>query len=224
MLEKIKNVPLFIQGKYYLLLSKRQLILRENYISPIREKLTNHELSVFANNCVGGVLLHELGVRFNSPFVNLFVVPHDYIELISNPEYYFSQPLRFIEDKSVSYPVAMIDSIRINFVHYKSPEEAEAKWFERVKRINWENLFVIMTEQDGCKYDDLIRFDHLPYTNKIVFTKEQYSDIKCCRIAEGYEGKREVSMLLEFRDRYSIHRNYDFFDFVEWFNQNGHTA
>lgn len=164
-------------------------------------------------------MLHELGLRFNSPFVNLFIIPHDYIELISHPQYYFNQPLHFAEDPNVKYPVAYIDSVRIDFVHYKSSAEAERKWFDRIKRINWSDLFVIMTEQDGCTYEDLLCFDNLPYDNKVVFTKQSYPDIKSSCIAPGYEDKEEVSMFMEFENRYSVHRRYDFYDFVTWFNK-----
>lgn len=37
----------------------------------IREQLADTEFSVFSNNCIGGVFLHDAGKRFNSPLVNL---------------------------------------------------------------------------------------------------------------------------------------------------------
>ena len=77
---------------------------------------------------------------------------------------------------------------------------------------------MIVTEQDGCSHEDLMRFDNLLYKNKIAFTTKKYSDIRCSYAAEGYENQKEVRMLLDFKNRYSIHRNYDFFDFVRWFN------
>lgn len=35
------------------------------------ELLRDYEFSVFSNNCIGGVFLHDAGKRFNSPLVNL---------------------------------------------------------------------------------------------------------------------------------------------------------
>ena len=45
--------------------------LREKLNTEIRNTIADYEFSVFANNCIGGVFLHDAGKRFNSPLVNL---------------------------------------------------------------------------------------------------------------------------------------------------------
>ena len=47
--------------------------------------------SIISSNCVGGVILHELGLKFNTPTINLFFVPRDYLEFIQNLKYYTTE-------------------------------------------------------------------------------------------------------------------------------------
>ncbi len=44
---------------------------RDKRNTVIRERLDGMQFSVFSNNCIGGVFLHDAGMRFNSPLVNL---------------------------------------------------------------------------------------------------------------------------------------------------------
>jgi uncharacterized protein (DUF1919 family) len=53
---------------------------RDNIINPYhRRMLCNYDVSILCNNCVGAVIIHELGLQFRSPFVNLWLYPKDYI-------------------------------------------------------------------------------------------------------------------------------------------------
>lgn len=59
-----------IRNKIYKCVSTN-LRLRERLNQRIKSELENYEFSVFSNNCIGGVFLHDAGKRFNSPLVNL---------------------------------------------------------------------------------------------------------------------------------------------------------
>lgn len=48
-----------------------KLGFREKLNKQIRQQLDEYEFSVFSNNCIGGVFLHDAGKRFNSPLVNM---------------------------------------------------------------------------------------------------------------------------------------------------------
>ena len=174
---------------------------------------------MIANNCNGGVLLHELGLRFNSPFVNLFVNSVDYIKYLKNFDYYNSLTPDFLSDTGKSYPVGRLDDITIDFVHYKSNEEATEKWEERKKRINKDNMFVMFTEQDDCTRDMIKEFDSLPFENKVVFTYRDYPALKSAVFVKKYaESEKGIHMFLDFENRLTTERSYDCFDFVSWFN------
>ena len=89
---------------------------------------------------MGGVILHELGERFNSPTVNLFFKAEDYLKFLENLDYYLKQALVEVESEK-NYPVAKLDDITIYFMHYSSFDEAKTTWQKRVARINKNNLY-----------------------------------------------------------------------------------
>lgn len=59
-------------------------------------------------------------------------------------------------------------------MHYKTENEAAAKWQRRVQRINWNNLILKMSEQNGSTINDLKAFDALPYKKKVLFVTRDY--------------------------------------------------
>lgn len=59
-------------------------------------------------------------------------------------------------------------------MHYKTFEDAKEKWDSRKNRLNYNNLFIICTDRDGCTYEQIKRFDQLTYKNKIMFTHKLY--------------------------------------------------
>lgn len=74
-----------------------------------------------------GVILHELGERFNSPTVNLFFDAEDFIKFLEKLDYYLSQTL--VEAQSdKNYPIAKLDDITIYFMYYPSFDEAKTIW------------------------------------------------------------------------------------------------
>ena len=72
----------------------------------------------------------------------------------------------FDSRKTFEFPVAMLEDITLNLMHYKSFEEAVDAWETRKARINWDNLIVIMIAVEE-KY--LEQFDALPYNKKVCF-------------------------------------------------------
>ena len=69
---------------------------------------------------MGGVITHELGMRFDSPTVNLFFYPEDYLKLLSNFKYYI-QECSLVQDIKLTlqnkYTVGKLEDIEIHIVH-----------------------------------------------------------------------------------------------------------
>lgn len=132
----------------------------------MRKKLKNNP-SIITNHCIGGIISHDLGLKFLSPTVNLKILPDEFIKFVENLDKYLNA--EFVKvDSDLPYPVAKLEDITVYFVHYKSFEEAVAKWKERAKRVNFNNIRIIMTAREGASYETLKRFDALPY-KKVVF-------------------------------------------------------
>ena len=49
-----------------------------------RARFHNPDVSILSMNCIGGVLAHDLGIRFNSPTVNLYMRAEDFIRFCEN--------------------------------------------------------------------------------------------------------------------------------------------
>ena len=194
--------------------------LRKRINKKNRSKLSNTSFSLISSNCNGGFILHDLGLRFNSPFVNLWIKPKDFLKILSDLRTYMDAPLTFIKEEGIDYPVALVRDARIYFMHYDTEAEAEAKWNERKKRINYENLFVLFNDRDDCTYDDLVAFDKLPFKNKVVFTNRPYPEIKSAVYIRGFENQDSVGNCFEFVPNGLGKKYYDQFDYVSWFNNN----
>jgi len=186
------------------------------YLRKLRRGFTNRSVSVFSSNCVGGCMLHDLNVQFHSPFVNLFLNAEDYLKFLKSPKEYCALDFQEIETEA-HYPVASLGDLTVHFVHYKSFQEAVAAFKRRAERIDYDNLFVIFTDRDGCTYEDLKTFDRLPYQNKVVFTHVPYEDIKSVYYIEGFEKQGYVGDLIKW-DKKLGRKLYDRFDFAKWLN------
>ena len=79
----------------------RQAIDRRN-----RKRIRNTDVSIIASNCNGGIISHDLGLQFRSPFVNLWIEPGDFVKLLSNLEEYLQCDLVFITAGDIPYPVS----------------------------------------------------------------------------------------------------------------------
>ncbi|WP_439257666.1 DUF1919 domain-containing protein [Lonepinella sp. BR2271] len=180
-------------------------------------RLKNSNFSVISSNCNGALILHDLHQPFNSPFVNLYLEPDDFIRYLSNIEYYNNQELTFVKSEK-HYPIGQLADIKIHFMHYATEQQAKQKWQQRSQRINWDNLFIMMTDRDGCTYQHLQQFDALPFANKVVFTHKPYPELKSAFYIKGFEQQGQVGDLFDYVG-WNGKKYYDQFDYVTWFNQ-----
>ena len=186
-----------------------------------QRRLKNHNFSLISSNCNGAFILHDLGVRFNSPFVNLWMKPKDFLKMLSDLMGYMSEELTFVQEDGIDYPIGLLRDVRVYFTHYASEENAKIKWDERKSRINYVNLFVIFSDRDGCTIDDLEQFDKLSY-NKVVFTNKPYANLKSSFYLKGFENQESVGLCYEYQPNHLGRKYYDQFDYVTWFNKNKH--
>lgn len=184
-----------------------------------RLRLKNKTFTLFSSNCNGCCICHDLGLQFRSPFVNLCLSAEDYIKFLRDPKKYLDSPLVFLVDTDKAYPLGMIRDITLHFMHYATAQEAESAWNRRKQRINWDNLFVLMSDRDGCTQELLEEFDKLPYPNKAVFTHTPMPHIRSAVYIPGFEKDGEVGNCDAFVNRCSGRKYFDAFDYVTWFNE-----
>lgn len=197
------------------------------------KRLNNHDFSIISNSCIGGVISNSVKERFNSPTVNLIIWPDEFINFCNHLEEYSRCPLeRMATNKSqepnVSYPLGIIrgatyglSDIVVRFVHYKSFDEAKQKWEERYKRINYENLFIIM--EHGMNASDRImdKFEQLPYLNKVFLSCNKSSERWPHNFDFSFYTNElyvEANVYNSFYYGMAQYRWLDEFDYIAWLN------
>ena len=148
-----------------------QVLNHYNFDFQLYEKILKKTPTIFANSC-WGLLTHDyLCIEYKTPFVNLSINEYDYIKFLKNPQNYLDKELEYYEDgynseQDFYYPICKLNDILIHFRHYRNFDEANYEWNKRKKRINMDNLFVMMQTE---KYELAEEFVKLPYKNKICF-------------------------------------------------------
>lgn len=185
----------------------------------MRKALNNDNITFFCPNCIGGILFHDLGLRFCSPTVNLMMTQTDFVKFILNFDYYINKDFEFFNHEEYTCPCAKLDDITVHFTHYHSPEDAVHKWKERVKRINKDNTFIFLTERDGITEESIRELSKLKARGIVVFTAKKYPDIKYSVYIDKYAESGEIGNILE-KSLLNGKREYEkYFDFIKWFNE-----
>lgn len=134
-------------------------------------KIKNSKITIISQMCFGGLCYHKLGLPFYSPTINMAFAEEDFIRMLSDLKSYMNLPLEYVSERYESNqkrmaPVGRIGDVEIFFNHYKTFEEAVAKWEERKKKINWNHLFVIAYTDNPLTEK---AFQELPLENKKIF-------------------------------------------------------
>ena len=142
----------------------------------------NKDFTLIARDCIGGVLYHQLGLKFLSPTINLFFTPEDFNYFCLYLKDYIDCDLKESIEADIDYPVGVLapedkKPIKVHFMHYESYSEAEAKWNERKKRINWDNIYVCSS---FAYYKEIATFtpELVSMWNKIAYKKVLLVDKK----------------------------------------------
>lgn len=133
--------------------------------------------AIISNNCWGAGAYQATGTPYNTPTVGLFFRPDDYIKFLGNLRALAASTMEFIPVSRYGFkdhPIGVIgDGIEIQFLHYKSQEEARAKWQRRFERLppSDDDLIVKICDHAGLDQAQFDAFRDLPFRNKIAFLK-----------------------------------------------------
>ena len=144
--------------------------------------------TIISNNCIAGNMLHDLGLRFNTPTINLQILPREYIKFCQNLRHYMETEV--VEYKHLSdahkydlinmfghvpvneFPYGLCDDILIVFQHYPTFQKAKEAWDRRKARVDYDHIgymFYIAWEHDRHK---AAQFLDLGLTNTVIFTEK----------------------------------------------------
>ncbi len=125
------------------------------------------QVTLICQNCIGGVFYQDMGLRFDSPTVGLFLKGGDFVKFASDLRRYMAMELQVHWGEE--YPVGKLDDIEIHFMHYETCSQAPQDWNRRRERIHWENIVLLCTDRDGFSAADFALWTKLPY-KKVLFT------------------------------------------------------
>ena len=158
------------------------------------------EISFISQNCIGGVLYHDLGLQFLSPTINAFIPEPGFVKLVLNLRHYMEQEL--IVRWGEEYPIGMLDDVEIHFMHYHTCKEAKEAWDKRKARINWDKIFVIGTDRDGFDGAAYEQWKQIPYPKVLFTAQKQYTSDADSVFYYEYEGNGFVPDLIPNRAFY----------------------
>ncbi len=187
------------------------------------KKLKNKDITLISSDCTGGVIMHDLKQRFNSPTVNMFFSSDDFIKFLKNINYYLDCTMKDITCADDKWPVAKLGDITLQLVHYRSVSEAQEAWNRRRKRIVWDNIFVIMNDRNGCTEDNLKEFEKINFRKAFLTCNKAWVEkYKCAYYISKSEVNGEnagkVRTITGYIPKWGFHRLVDEFDYVSFLN------
>jgi len=148
------------------------------------------DFTIISNNCWGAHVYQALYVEYRTPFVGLFIPPRSYLRLVQRFDSAMAAKLTFTnrsdsdavnawrEAAGLIYPIGLLDGdIEINFQHYASQAEVQAKWCRRVERMASDprRRFFKFDDRESATRGDIEAFCALPLANKVCFVTAPYS-------------------------------------------------
>lgn len=193
-----------------------RLRIKELNLSRVEDK----NFTIISQNCIGGSIYKDLSLPFNTPTIGLFIFGEDFFKLCSNLKFYLSQDIEEIHISKWNgrndYPIGLIaGDIEIHFLHYDSFELARKKWLDRSKRVNFENVNIIMTDRDFSTYDNMKNLDALEY-NTMIFSAKNHQYIDSLVFCEEYSDQGNIGVIALYAEYLK------FVDVIAWLNKESH--
>lgn len=182
-----------------------------------QKALKDTPVSLICNNCTGGILLHDYGKRFDSPFVNMAIYGEDFFRLVTDLPRYLSYPLNEDKDRSeqYGYPVAMLGDVMIRFPHDSDFGVVLETWNRRVSRVDFSHVFVLWVGyRDELPESMIEEIAAVPYP-KVVFLNHERKDVPYTYHIKGFEGEKGVGHVWA-NEGLSGKKYYDQFPIEKW--------
>ncbi len=164
--------------------------------------------TILSNNCAAGRMLHDLGLRLDTPTVNLWMTVGDFLDFAEGIPDSLAGNLEEIRSSGENNPVADLRfdsrSVRLHFLHDNSFEAAKAAWKRRRGRVDLSRTFLVATDNSDATAEALDRFLRLPWPKR-MFVKDTW---KAERLGEA-----GILVRGDFRDGFNVH------DFPGWFGR-----
>ena len=200
------------------------IFLRKIFLK-FKKRNIQKDVTIISNNCTGGVMYSDLGLRFNTPTINLsFAENRSFYMFVAHIKDYIQNGTLTESRKKEHHPhfpnapigilhCGNMPDLEIHFLHYSTFEEAREKWFTRSKRVNFDKIFLVIEAQSEYEKSLIPLYVDLPY-KKVIFTDANYP-YSCC-LKMSFYSKYGVGIDYPILKLCSVfgRRGYDEFDYV----------
>lgn len=152
----------------------------------------------------------------------MMILNQDLKKLITNLDYYMSiSPIPYTNPDFPNIPSALLGDIKLHFTHYQSFDEGRGAWEKRKIRINYDNLYIIISDIDLSDHD-IEELSKVKCKKIVVMTSKKYDYDYCLHISD-YNGMKHVGELLgkTISGKWKFEK---YFDFVGWVNSDDPVA
>lgn len=171
--------------------------------------------TIISNNCTGGAVLHELGMEFRTPTINLQILPEDYTRFCVNLREYMAEELyladivgRYERNEKLTkmfggipdMPMGTIGDILVCFQHYATFDEAKAKWDERKAKIDYDHIGYIFHARGEEYKAEAAAFLALDLSNKLCITQDFEIPGSVRMDGEGFEAVNDKLRIVQAYD------------------------
>ena len=126
--------------------------------------------SLLCNNCTGGVILHELGFRFDTPTINTWIPDGDFLRFVENIAFYKKQQMMILPNQK-DYVLACLGDVQVHFMHETDPEKAVAEWQRRFSRMDEKNVYCLFVAGEKTSAEEVKKATKLPFKNICILTE-----------------------------------------------------
>lgn len=175
-------------------------------------------VSILSNNCLGALICHELGIKFDTPTVNLWMTCDDFLDFMENLPTMLKEEVVEVTGSPSPSPVGRLaGQVTLNFTHYPSFDEAKSIWNRRRERVDFQHMVVVMADNSNLSDAAIKRFKCLPNPKKMFVQSPHKAELlgDSGILAEG-----DFSKGFNITDFSGLNgkRHYHQFDFVAWLN------
>lgn len=199
-------------------------LFRKYCRNPIeRARLSNRDFSIISQNCIGGIMSHDLGQRFNSPTVNLYFSSEDFVIFLENLRCFIDSGNLIMVQSDKRYPKAELSlhngpKVSLYFPHDNNEEVILTNWRKRAERLDYDNLFIIATDRDGLTEDLLNRYAHLPYKNLVLLSSKPHPQYPFVIYYPQYKELDQVTDMLKIITVFGKREYQQGWDYINWLN------
>lgn len=179
--------------------------------------------SIISRDCCGGVFYHDCMQRFLSPTIGLYFSNEDFVLFCSHLSAYLSTKITPKKDSNAKYPIGILSNeygeVEVRFLHYDSFDDAVAKWEYRSKRVDFDNLYIILNAGPDAPESLIKNFGAIECSNKVLLTSHADTNkypycfnMKC--FEQGYSGP-----IVRHKSKISATRHMYDFNFVKFVNK-----